>query len=58
MDLESLQAELEQLFTLEELVHLSRDVLGLDPDVVGGTSGIGSFAGAVVATCVDRKSVV
>ena len=41
MDLESLQAELEQLFTLEELVQLSRDFLGMDPDVVGGTSGIG-----------------
>ena len=56
MDLESLQAELEQLFTLEELVHLSRDLLGLDPDVVGGTSGIGSFAGAVVATCAQHEA--
>ena len=45
MELEVLRAELERLFELDELMQLSQDVLGFDPESVGGTATLGSFAG-------------
>jgi tetratricopeptide (TPR) repeat protein len=57
MDLETLQAELEQLFDLDELMQLASDVLGFEPDAVGGTSGKGSFARAMVVHCVRDEAL-
>ncbi len=53
MELDVLRAELERLFELDELMVLSHDVLGFDPEIVGGTSTLGSFAGALVGYCQD-----
>jgi tetratricopeptide (TPR) repeat protein len=53
MELDVLRAELERLFELDELMVLSHDVLGFDPERVGGTSTLGSFAGALVGYCRD-----
>ena len=38
MQTEILRGELERLFSLDELTALSRDLLGFDPDEVGGTN--------------------
>jgi tetratricopeptide (TPR) repeat protein len=57
MDLETLQAELEQLFDLDELMQLASDVLGFEPDAIGGTSGKGSFASALVGHCARAEAL-
>jgi len=55
--LEVLRAELERLFVLDELTTLSRDVLGFDPELVGGQATLGSFAGALVAQCTREDAI-
>src|SRR6187431_163588 len=55
--LEVLRAELERLFQLEELTGLSRDVLGFDPELVGGQATLGSFAGALVAYSAKEDAI-
>ena len=52
-----LRAELERLYDLDELVSLSRDILGFDPDRVGGTTAKASFAGALTSHCVEHDAV-
>src|SRR5258706_3761214 len=52
-----LRAELERLYELDELVSLSRDLLGFDPERVGGTAAIASFAGALTSHCVEHDAV-
>jgi tetratricopeptide (TPR) repeat protein len=52
-----LQAELERLFELPELLKLSRDLLGFDPDSVGGTAAKASFAGALTAHCLEHDAI-
>ncbi|HXK17431.1 MAG TPA: serine/threonine-protein kinase, partial [Polyangiaceae bacterium] len=52
-----LRAELERLYELEELVALSRDILGFDPERVGGTTAKASFAGALTSHCVEHDAV-
>ena len=47
MDIEILRGEIERLFSLDELTALSRDLLGLDPEEVGGTGAKASFARAL-----------
>lgn len=51
MNTDQLQSELEQRFTLEELVALSQNHLGLSPDLVGGAIGLGSYARALTEFC-------
>ena len=57
-DLLTLCAELERLFDLEELKTLSRDVLGLDPELVGGGSAKSSFAKALTQRCFESDALV
>src|SRR5262245_18891093 len=57
MDIELLRAELERLFELEELFTMSRDLLGFEPDTIGGTAGKGSFVRALTDHCVEQESV-
>src|SRR5687768_5551559 len=52
-----LQAELERLFELDELLQLSRDVLGFEPENVGGTGAKASFAGALTAHCAENEAI-
>src|SRR5262245_52306863 len=52
-----LRAELERLFELEELLHLSRNLLGFEPETLGGTETKASFAGALAAHCETEDAV-
>ncbi|HEX9295928.1 MAG TPA: protein kinase, partial [Polyangiaceae bacterium] len=51
MDIEILRGEIERLFSLDELTALSRDLLALDPEKVGGTNGKAAFARALTDHC-------
>jgi tetratricopeptide (TPR) repeat protein/tRNA A-37 threonylcarbamoyl transferase component Bud32 len=53
MDIDILRGEIERLFSLEELTALSRDLLGLDPQEVGGTSTKASFVRALTDRCSE-----
>jgi len=55
--LDVVRGELERLFTLDELIALARDTLGLDPETVGGTSAKGSFARALVDALARHDAV-
>jgi tetratricopeptide (TPR) repeat protein len=57
MHLDTLRAELERLFELDELMSLSSEVLGLDPEQVGGTSAKASFVRALTEQCVATGAV-
>ncbi len=57
IEAELLRAELERLYELDELVALSRDILGFDPERVGGTAAKASFAGALTSHCVEHDAV-
>ncbi len=52
-----LRAELERLYELPDLLALSRDVLGFEPERVGGTSAKASFAGALTAHCLEHDAI-
>jgi tetratricopeptide (TPR) repeat protein len=55
--IEVLQGELERLFELDEMMHLSEDLLGFDPQQVGGTGSKGAFARSLVGYCVDQEAI-
>ncbi len=57
MELDIVRGELERLFELDDLVKLSRDLLGLDPDAVGGTGAKGSYAKALASHCYDHDAL-
>jgi tetratricopeptide (TPR) repeat protein len=57
-DLLTLCAELERAFDLEDLKRLSQDVLGFDPDSVGGGDAKASFARALTQRCSDGDAVL
>jgi tetratricopeptide (TPR) repeat protein len=50
-------AELERLFSLEEMTSMSERLLGLDPDDVGGATAKASFAKALAERCVDGDRI-
>jgi serine/threonine protein kinase len=52
-----LRAELERLFSLEELTSMSERLLDLDPDDVGGATAKATFAKALAERCVDADRV-
>ncbi len=52
-----LRAELERLFELDELLALSRNLLGFEPERVGGTTTKASFAGALTAHCAAEDAL-
>ncbi|MCC6217492.1 MAG: tetratricopeptide repeat protein [Polyangiaceae bacterium] len=57
MELDILRAELERLFGLDELTATTRDLLGFDPERIGGTSAKGSFVRALVDHCLEADSI-
>jgi tetratricopeptide (TPR) repeat protein len=52
-----LRAELERLFSLDELTSLSERFLGLDPEEVGGATAKATFAHALAARCIDADRI-
>jgi tetratricopeptide (TPR) repeat protein len=52
-----LRAELERLFSLEEMTSISERLLGLDPEVMGGAVAKASFAKALAEQCADRDRI-
>jgi tetratricopeptide (TPR) repeat protein len=57
MEIEILRGEIERLFSLDELTTLSRDLLGLDPDEIGGTNAKASFARALTDRCSELDAL-
>ncbi len=54
---EFLQGELERLFELDKMMTLSAELLGFDPNDVGGTTAKGTFARALVRHCEANKGL-
>ena len=52
-----LRAELERLFSLDEMTSMSRRLLGLDPDEVGGVGAKATFAKALAERCLDSDQL-
>src|SRR5260221_3718779 len=48
-----LRAELERLFSLDEMTSMSERLLGLDPQDVGGETAKATFARALSERCLD-----
>lgn len=57
MEMDILCGELERLFSFEEMGSLSRVVLGLGPEDIGGGTATASFARALVARCRVEESL-
>src|SRR6202030_2972118 len=55
--IEILRAELERLFSLDEMTSMSHRLLGLDPADVGGDTAKASFAKALTERCVDGDRI-
>ena len=53
MSIELVRGELERLFSLDEMLSLSSELLGIDPSDVGGTASKASFARALTDRCID-----
>jgi tetratricopeptide (TPR) repeat protein len=51
------RAELERLFSLDELTSMSERLLGLDPEEVGGSTAKASFAKALAERCLDGDQI-
>jgi tetratricopeptide (TPR) repeat protein/tRNA A-37 threonylcarbamoyl transferase component Bud32 len=52
-NIDILRAELERLFSLDEMTAMSKSLLGLDPEDVGGATAKASFAKALTDRCLD-----
>ncbi len=57
MTIDILRAELERLFSLDEMTAMSARLLGLDPTDVGGLAGKATFARALAERCVGGDQV-
>jgi len=56
-NIDILRAELERLFSLDELTSMSQRLLGLEPDDVGGATAKASFAKALTERCLDGDRI-
>ncbi len=52
-----LRGELERLFDLEEMMELASELMGYDPADLGGTTGKGAFARALVERCAADSAL-
>lgn len=57
MSIDIVRGELERLFSLDEMVTLSSDLLGMSPGEIGGTASKASFARALTDRCVELDAV-
>lgn len=56
--IDRLRAELERHFELDQLLDLSRTLLDLEPEAVGGTGGLASFAAALVRHASEQDTLL
>ncbi len=52
-----LRAELERLFDLDQLFDLSRSLLAFDPEAIGGTGAVATFAQALARYSIEQDAV-
>ncbi len=57
MSIELIRGELERLYSLEEMLALSSDLLGFEPGLVGGTASTASFARALTDHCQKHDAI-
>ena len=57
MSIDIVRGELERLFSLDEMMALSTDLLGFDPAEIGGGASKASFARALTDRCVEVDAV-
>src|SRR6188768_2466137 len=57
MSIDIVRGELERLFSLDEMMALSQDLLGFTPDEIGGTASKASFARALTDRCLEVDAV-
>lgn len=57
MSIDIVRGELERLFSLEEMLSLSSELLGIDPDELGGGASKASFARALTDRCVELDAI-
>ena len=57
MSIELIRGELERLYSLEEMLALSSDLLGFEPEMVGGTASTASFARALTDHCDKHDAI-
>ncbi len=57
MSIELIRGELERLYSLDEMMELSRRLLGFEPREVGGTASTASFARALTDHCQQRDAI-
>ncbi|MFO0757627.1 MAG: tetratricopeptide repeat protein [Byssovorax sp.] len=53
MSIDIVRGELERLFSLEEMMTLTSDLLGFTPEEIGGAASKASFARALTDRCVE-----
>ncbi|MEO5728321.1 MAG: protein kinase, partial [Byssovorax sp.] len=52
-----MRGELERLFSLEEMMALSQDLLGFSPNEIGGAASKASFARALTDRCLEADAI-
>ncbi|WP_437820842.1 protein kinase domain-containing protein [Sorangium sp. So ce1078] len=57
MSIDIVRGELERLFSLDEMMALSSDLLGFSPAEIGGNASKASFARALTDHCVEVDAV-
>jgi tetratricopeptide (TPR) repeat protein len=57
MSMDLVRGELERLFSLDEMMALSKDLMGFDPGEIGGSASKASFARALTDRCAELDAV-
>lgn len=57
MSIDIVRGELERLFSLDEMMALSTDLLGFDPAEIGGGASKASFARALTDRCAEVDAI-
>ncbi|WP_437747363.1 tetratricopeptide repeat protein [Sorangium sp. So ce1504] len=57
MSIDIVRGELERLFSLDEMMALSSDLLGFSPAEIGGSASKASFARALTDHCVELDAI-
>ncbi len=55
--LEVVRGELERVFSLEELIKLAQESLGIEVELIGGTTAKGSFSRGLVDYCAEHDAI-